>query len=216
MRSTRLPGKILADLNGQPVLRRVIDRVLQIPSIGLVVVATSTDPVDDIVASRCEEWKIACYRGNHEDVLDRFYRAAALHRLTAVVRITADCPLLDPGVVERVVQDFLNSGADYASNVHPPTYPDGLDCEIMRIEALEAAWDEAAATFDREHVTPFIWRQPERFRCVNVESTANMSHMRWTVDTAEDLDHIRRLYRIQSDYRSILSSASQAESPQGR
>lgn len=207
MGSTRLPGKVLMDLGGKPVLRHVLERVAAVPSIRRIVVATSREPQDDIIDRTCEEWGYPCYRGSEQDVLDRFYRAAALSQLTAVVRITADCPLLDPMVTERVVQQFLRSGADYASNVHPPTFPDGLDCEVIKIDALEEAWDEAGDSFSREHVTPFVWKQPDRYRMVNVESTGNYSDLRWTVDTREDLEQARQLYAQSSglmDYRVLL------------
>lgn len=208
MGATRLPGKVLADLgDGTTVLRSVLDRVWAVPSIRRVVVATSREPRDDAIVDKCTEWGVPCYRGSERDVLDRFYRAAALEQLSAVVRITADCPLLDPGVVEQVVRRFVQSGADYASNVHPPTFPDGLDCEVVRIEALEAAWDEAQDAFSREHVMPYIWKQPERFVLVNVESTGQYAHLRWTLDTAEDLEHIRRLYRQRkTDYRELIKA----------
>lgn len=203
--SKRLPGKVLMDLGGQPVLRRVLDRVALVPSIHKIVVATSTMPEDDLIVSYCEKWGVSCYRGSEDDVLDRFFRSAALYQFHAVVRITGDCPLLDPAVVEKVLREFLRSGADYGSNVFPVrTYPDGLDCEIMTMEALQRAWDEAAEPFDREHVTPYIWRQPEEFKLVTVSSTADMSHLRWTLDTAQDLQNIRDLYARQTDYRLVL------------
>lgn len=215
MGSTRLPGKVLMDLGGQPVLWHVIQRAAKVPELQKVVVATSKEPQDDIIAQRCKEWHVPCYRGDEQDVLDRYWRAAALHCLHVVVRITADCPLLDPSVVSQVIQRFLTARCDYASNVHPPTYPDGLDCEVMTIEALEAAWAETGAgtPFEREHVTPYIWRNggssegAQQFFTANISSTGDYAHLRWTVDTPEDLERVRILLGRQggiTDYRKLL------------
>lgn len=194
MGSTRLPGKVLMDLHGQPVLRRVLDRVAMVPDIEVIAVATSVNPLDNAIAEKCTEWDIPCYRGSEDDVLDRFYRAAALLELTTVVRITADCPLHDPAVITQVIQHYRDTGADYCSNVQPPTFPDGLDTEVVSITALEQAWDEAADPFEREHVMPYIRRRPDRFRITNMQAPANYSHLRWTLDTAEDLAFIRSFY----------------------
>jgi len=208
MGSTRLPGKVLMDLGGKPVLRHVIDRVKLVPEIERIVVATSREQKDDAIAAKCREWGVRVYRGDETDVLDRYFKAAALHLLTVVVRITADCPLLDPTVVSRVIQEFQAAGCEYASNVHPPSYPDGLDCEVMSIAALQTAWDEAGSKFDREHVTPYLWHAPGRFGAVNVSSTGDTSSLRWTLDTPADLDLIRALHQSvqpgHTDYRELL------------
>lgn len=207
MGSTRLPGKVLMDIGGKPALLHVIERVTRVTSVKVVVVATSREPQDDAIADACAKWNVACYRGSEQDVLDRFYRAAALSNLSAVVRITADCPLLDPAVVEQVIQKFYDTHADYCSNVQPPTFPDGLDCEVVRMEALEAAWDEAAEQVEREHVMPYIYRHPDRFRVANLSSTGDHSALRWTLDTQADLEHIRRLYKPDVyDYRLLLQA----------
>lgn len=208
MGSSRLPGKVLMPIGNATMLQRVIERVAQVSQIARYTVATSRQSNDDILAVRCAIWRVQCYRGSHLDVLDRYYRAAALMGLSAVVRITADCPLLDPAVVSEVIRTFIVTGADYASNVHPASFPDGLDCEVIRMTALEQAWDEAREQFDREHVTPYIWRQPERFRIVNVSREPNLSHLRWTVDTNEDLMRVRELYSRyplgSTDYTALL------------
>lgn len=208
MGSTRLPGKVLMDLAGKPVLRHVIDRVKLVPEIERIVVATSREQKDDVIAAKCREWGARVYRGDEKDVLDRYFKAAALHLMTVVVRITADCPLLDPAVVSKVIQEFKASGCDYASNVHPPSYPDGLDCEVMSITALQTAWDEAGSPFHREHVTPYLWQDSGRFGAVNVSSTGDTSSLRWTLDTPEDLEIIRELQKKippgHTDYRELL------------
>lgn len=203
----------MADLHGQPVLWHVIQRARKVLELERVIVATSKEPQDDVIEKRCKEWSVPCYRGDEKDVLDRYYRAAALQGLKVVVRITADCPLIDPMVVSQVIRQFLQARCDYASNVHPPTYPDGLDCEVMTIEALEVAWEETGASmpFDREHVTPYIWRNggssDSRFFMTNVSSTGNYANLRWTVDTADDLERVRILLGRQggvTDYRKLL------------
>lgn len=209
MGSTRLPGKVLMALHGKPMLAHVLERAGAVPGIDTVIVATTVHDRDNPIAEFCRRWQVPCYRGSEDDVLDRYYRASVLDRLQAVIRITADCPLLDPAVVERVVAEFLVSGADYCSNVHPPTYPDGLDVEVMRIEALERAWCEAADPFEREHVTPYIWRRPfavdeSGFTMSNVADAHDRSALRWTVDTAADLEHVRQLLLRSYDYRKLL------------
>lgn len=213
MGSTRLPGKVLMDLHGRPVLAHVLDRSRAIRGVDTVIIATTVEAQDDPIAEMCKRWRVPCYRGNETDVLDRYYRAAALHQLTVVARITSDCPLLDPAVVQLVLEEFVHSGPDYCSNVHPCTYPDGLDVEVMSIEALERAWCEAADPFEREHVTPYIWRRPigpehlDGFRLRNVPGKTDHSALRWTVDTSEDLDNVRALMHRQgtsTDYRKLL------------
>lgn len=209
MGSTRLPGKVLMDLHGKPVLGHVLERAMAVTGIDTVMVATTVHDRDNPIVEYCRRWQVPCYRGSEDDVLDRYYRASVLDRLQVVIRITADCPLLDPRVVERVLAEFVSSGADYCSNVHPPTYPDGLDVEIMRIEALERAWCEAADPFEREHVTPYIWRRSittdeHGFILHNVAADMDLSALRWTVDTHADLEQVRQLLVCSYDYRKLL------------
>lgn len=214
MGSTRLPGKVMMDIGGQPMLGRVIERVRQAPGIDTVLVATSTAPADQAVAEHCAATGVPCFAGSEHDVLDRFYRAAQLHGLTAIVRITADCPLLDPEVVGQVAA-LLDGGYDYAANVHPPTFPDGLDAEAFSMAALAAAWRDATLPSDREHVTPFIWRHPGRFPSRNLAAPADYSHLRWTVDDARDLAFVRTIYRrlgSRAHWREVLQLL--AESPE--
>ena len=160
--STRLPGKTLADIGGRPMLAHVVERVRATPGIDEVVIATTTRPADDPLVDWASRAGLACARGSEEDVLDRFRTALARHPADAIVRVTPDCPLLDPDVAGRVVATWRDAGGalDYVSNVHPPTFPDGLDTEVISRRALLAAWTEATDPADREHVTPFVWRQP--------------------------------------------------------
>lgn len=196
MGSTRLPGKVMRAIGDAPMLKRVIERVSRVPELHEILVATSDLPDDDIISTRCAVWDIGCYRGSHLDVLDRYYRAAVRMELSVVVRITADCPLLDPDIVSKIIQHFIYTNSDYASNVHPATFPDGLDCEVIKMDALEIAWDEATNEYDREHVTSYIWKSPERFHLENVTRVPDLSHLRWTVDTQEDLDRVRHLFAL--------------------
>src|SRR5215470_15506655 len=156
MGSTRLPGKVLLDIAGQPMLGRVISRVCRAKTIEQIVVATSTAAADDAVSAFCAERGIVCFRGSETDVLDRYYQAARLVQAKTIVRITADCPLLDPEVIDLTVSRFLEGGWDYISNVNPPTFPDGLDTEVFSFAALERAWREATSVTHREHVTPYL------------------------------------------------------------
>lgn len=195
MASSRLPDKILKDIDGKPMLAWVVDQASKARRIDQVVVATTTDESDDAVEAFCQARGIACYRGSLLDVLDRFYQAARLFHADTVVRFTADCPLLDPQLVDEVLNQFFNSGADFAANRLPPpftrTYPIGLDTEVASFAALERAWNEASAKHDREHVMPYLYEEEGRFKVVRVEYAQNYGWMRWTVDTAADLELIR-------------------------
>ena len=195
MGSSRLPGKVMADLAGRPALAHVVARARTIPGVERVIVATTTAARDDVIAGLCEGLGVAVFRGSDPDVLDRYYRAARHHGLRAVVRVTADCPLLDPTVSGLVVARFRSGDVDYASNVHPPTYPDGLDTEVFTVEALERAWREARLPAEREHVTSYFYTHPELFRCANVAHAQDLSHHRWTVDEPRDLELVRALCR---------------------
>ena len=191
MRSSRLPGKVLRRLNGKPVLDWVIDRAALARRLDRIVLATSDDPADDILAAHARARGIAVERGSERDVLDRFAKAAAAQKADVVVRITADCPLIDPALIDAVIECRARSGADYASNIAPPTYPDGLDVEVFTAAALHRAATEATEPFDREHVTPYLRRDP--FTQANITHDEDLSGLRWTVDEAADLETVERL-----------------------
>ena len=203
MGSTRLPGKSLADIEGRPMLWHVIERVKRASLVDRVMVATSTNPMDDAIEAMCRERGILCYRGSEHDVLDRFYVAARAEKAMQVVRITADCPLIDPEVIDRVVRRFQRGDLDYASNTMVRSYPDGLDTEVFSFSALEKAWHEATKTSEREHVTPYL--RAEKFRTANVEndSASLYQHYRWTVDETKDLEFIRTVYRALGEKRNF-------------
>jgi spore coat polysaccharide biosynthesis protein SpsF len=196
MGSSRLPGKTLADIGGRPMLGHLVDRARLIPGVEQVVIATTELPADEAILNFAATEGLPVSVGSEQDVLDRIYRAASRFGVSVIVRVTPDCPMLDSEVSGRVVAEFrrLDGRIDYVSNVHPPTFPDGLDTEVFSREALEIAWREARLTSDREHVTPFIWRQPERFRLGNVANAEDLSSQRWTVDTAADLAFARAVF----------------------
>ena len=194
MASTRLPGKVMADVVGKPLLYHVVKRAQQARTLGLVAVATTDRPADDRIAQYCAEIGVPCFRGNEEDVLDRYYHAAKHFGATVIVRLTADCPFLDPVIVDKVVRVFASGAYDFVSNTHPPTYPDGLDTEVFRWEALERSWREARLRSEREHVTAYMWKHPELFRLANVENDVDLSALRWTVDEPQVLEFVRRAY----------------------
>jgi spore coat polysaccharide biosynthesis protein SpsF len=197
--STRLPNKIMMPLAGRPLLQRMLERVQAAATPFDLVVATTSEPEDDAVRTLCHSLRVDCFSGHPTDLLDRHYRAAAERNADVVVKIPSDCPLIDPAVIDRVLGFFLlhQSNYDYVSNLHPATYPDGNDVEVMTMETLAAAWREATRDFEREHTTPFIWERPDRFRLANVvwETGLNysMSH-RWTIDYPEDYTFIARVY----------------------
>jgi spore coat polysaccharide biosynthesis protein SpsF len=207
MSSSRLPGKILMEVGGQPMLAQVVERVRMARSVDEVIVATTTDPSDDPVAEWCARHNVPCERGSLFDVLDRYYQAAKVHHADVVVRITADCPLVDPWLIDQVVQAYYESKADFAANRLPPpwkrTYPIGLDVEVCSFAALERAWIEAKGPHQREHVMPYLYDTPGRFHIHVVNAEADYGSLRWTVDTPEDLQAIRELYRLLGSRRDF-------------
>lgn len=194
MASTRLPGKVLADIAGRPMLHWVVSRVRRAQSLDVVGVATSDGEADDVLVSFCKGSGFPVFRGSEDDVLDRYYKAASHFEADVVVRLTADCPLLDPAVIDKVVLEFRKGTYDYVSNTIEPSFPDGLDTEVFSRETLGRAWRDARLKSEREHVTPYIWKNPGLFRLGNVKNAANFFGLRWTVDEPEDLEFARRVY----------------------
>ena len=200
MGSTRLPGKILKDIGGETMLARVVRRTQRARALSQVVVATTKSPADDVVVSECERLGVAVFRGAEQDVLDRYYWAAQAHQAEALVRVTSDCPLIDPSVVDQVVDAFLNVGPDYTSNTLERTYPRGLDTEVIAAAALARGWREARKPYQRVHVTPYFYENPNLFRLLSVRAEADYSGYRLTVDTPEDLNFAQRVYeRLDKD-----------------
>ena len=197
MTSSRLPGKILMDVAGRPMLARQIERLRMCRSCDRLVVATTTNPTDDPVAKLAEDLNVSLFRGSEHDVLARYLGAVRAFDAEVVVRLTADCPLIDPQIADRVVDALLVSegGCDYASNVVRRTYPRGLDTEVLHRDTLERLTRLAVSQPAREHVTYFITTErPDLFVVRGVEDVSDNSDLRWTVDTAEDLGAIRLIY----------------------
>ncbi len=193
--SSRLPGKVLAPILGQPMLMRQIERLRRAQTIDRLVVATSDDASDDALAQLCAELGVGCHRGSLNDVLARFHGACGeFGPARHIVRLTGDCPLIDPAIVDLVIRHHLASGADYTTNAVQPTWPDGQDVEVMRAEALQRAFVEGVLPSEREHVTPYIHKHPERFRIEHVKGDQDLSALRWTVDEAADLAMVREVY----------------------
>lgn len=194
MTSSRLPGKVMKPILGMPMIGRQVERLNRCDSLDRLVVATSKDPSDDVLAAYCEGLGVRVFRGSLDDVLGRFAGAAVANGAAHVVRLTADCPLADPQVIDACVWRHIETGADYTSNTLERSYPDGLDVEVMTIDALRTMHREAKDPYEREHVTPFLYRHPERFRIAQLAQAATLSDRRWTVDTAEDFEFVSRVY----------------------
>jgi len=197
MGSTRLPGKVLKELLGKPMLTRVINRSQRSKLVDEVVVATTINPMDESIVELCEKEGYRYYRGSEVDVLDRYYRAALKYKGDVIVRLCSDDPLIDSEIIDMVVDEFLSHypEADYVSNTFPSCgFPVGLYAEAISFSALGRAWREDNNPVWREHVTPYIYRHPEQFKLYSVKSEVDYSHMRWTVDTPEDLTFVRKIY----------------------
>lgn len=192
--STRFPNKVFADINGKPLLWHVVNRVSYAKSIDKVVIATTTNAKDDQIEKWCKENRIACFRGSEEDVLNRYYCASVLFPSDVVVRITADDPFKEPAVIDAVVSKLINEGYDHVTNNFPPTWPEGLDCEAFRFSALETSEKSTHDKFEREHVTQYIYHNPDKFRIGNVESEKNLSNLRWTIDKEADYNMVKAIY----------------------
>jgi spore coat polysaccharide biosynthesis protein SpsF len=197
--STRLPGKVLLPLGGRPMLGGMLERLAAGRRPDAIVVATTTDPADDAIAALAGAAGFACYRGHPTDLLDRHYQAARLALADVVLKVPSDCPLIDPAVVDRVLDAHAaaDGRVDYTSNLHPESYPDGSDVEVMSMDALATAWREAAQPHEREHTTSFLWDQPQRFTLQNVawETGRDVSRShRIVVDYEEDLAVVQAVH----------------------
>jgi spore coat polysaccharide biosynthesis protein SpsF len=211
--STRLPGKVLQEIDGRPMLRFMLDRLAPI-DVDHRVVATSELERDNAVAeiARAAGWSVV--RGSEGDVLSRFVTALDAHPAAHVVRLTADCPLSDPALVEHVIARHVDRGNDYTANVFPRTYPKGLDVEVVRAEVVRLAAREATDAAEREHVTPFVYRRPDCFRLGSVRNEIALGDERWTVDTVDDLESVRALVMRMGDDRFSWEDAFKVVGPQ--
>lgn len=206
MTSTRLPGKVLKTVLGKTLLEHQVERLQRVPHADGLVMATTVNETDQPIVDLCETLNIPVFRGSETDVLSRYYEAGRLYEADVVVRVTSDCPLIDPAVVNEVIGFYLAhpDEYDYVSNTLDRTYPRGLDTEVFPFSLLEQAHREATQPEEREHVTPFIYRHPERFRLHQIKQSPSHAEERWTVDTAEDFELVRRilevLYPTQPDF----------------
>ena len=192
MGSTRLPGKVLLPIHGRPLLDRLLDRLELVASPHTTIVATTTLREDDNIERLCSARGVSVFRGSADDVLDRYQGAAAHCGATQVARVTGDCPIIDPRIVDRVIELF-RTGCDYASNTLERTFPRGLDVEVFTRRALDEAAAEAREPYEREHVTPFLYRRPERFKLCNLANERDEGAERWTVDTREDFELVSKI-----------------------
>lgn len=197
MTSTRLPGKILKQVLGKPLIEYQIERLQRVKLVDEIVIATTTNQTDEPIVELCNRLSVPYFRGSEQDVLERYYQATTAHQADVVVRVTSDCPLIDPEVIDKVIDYYLQNQShyDYVSNSLQRTYPRGMDTEVFSGSVLQQAFWEATAQPDREHVTPFIYRQPDRYRLGHVTYSKDCSHHRWTVDTPEDFDLIQKMLK---------------------
>lgn len=204
MTSSRLPGKVLKPVLGKPLLAYQIERLQRVKLADEIVIATTTNHSDEPIVELCNSLSVAYFRGSETDVLARYYQAARIHKADVVVRVTSDCPLIDPDVISSAIAYYLQKPDalkkpgfyDYVSNCLERSYPRGMDTEVFSFSVLQEAFLEATAQPDREHVTPFIYRQPERYRLGSMVYAEDCSHHRWTVDTPEDFDLIEKILTI--------------------
>lgn len=197
MGSSRLPNKVMLEICEKPVLWHVVNRTNKSNKIDKIVVATSEDGSNDVIRAYCAQNDIECFSGSENDVLDRYYKALKhidIEDDDLVVRITADCPLIDPVVIDEVIERHIDTNSDYTSNCIEPTFPDGLDCEVFKASVLKRAWKEAKLKSEREHVTPYIRNHPEIFRIESYKGDKDLSDLRWTLDEEEDFQLIKEIY----------------------
>jgi spore coat polysaccharide biosynthesis protein SpsF len=211
MGSTRFPGKVLSELCGLPMLSVLLHRVRKTDGIDEVVVATTTSYTDDILVEWLTKNNVSFFRGSEEDVLSRYWQCARAHNADLIIRITADDPLKDPKIIARGIAEFKGEKKlDYVSNTINPSYPEGLDVEIFSFSALDKAYKEASLPSEREHVTPYIWKHPEKFALHSFEMHRDLSNWRWTVDKPEDLLFLKTVLSyfgddIDTSYEDIIN-----------
>jgi len=195
MGSNRLPGKVMLDISGKPMLWHVINRVKHAKNIDNIVVATTNLTEDEQIIQLTDAIGVYHCAGSENDVLDRYYQAALKYGGDVIVRVTADCPLIDPDIIDNAIEFFLTHEYDFIGNTIKPTFPDGLDTWIFSFDALKLAWEQASLASDREHVTTYIINNPNLFKIKNYKNSADLSKMRWTVDEDPDLEFVRKVYK---------------------
>ncbi|MFC1546674.1 cytidylyltransferase domain-containing protein [bacterium] len=192
--SSRLPGKVMLKFCEKPVLQHVVNRVSTVEMLDKVIVATTKEKEDIKIKEWCDKNNVSVYQGSSNDVLDRYYKTACLFNAENIIRITADCPVIDPKVLEKIIKMHISNKADYTANTLTNTYPDGQDVEILSFSALKKAWEQAKLTSEREHVTPYIRKHADIFNIISVTNDINLGSKRWTLDNKEDYDFLNLLY----------------------
>ena len=195
MGSTRLPGKVLKKLNGITVLESLLNQLNYSKLLNDKIIATTSNSEDDVIFNFCKSKEIKCYRGSQDDVLDRYYNCAKKFSINTIIRITSDCPLMDPQVVDDVIDFYLKNSYDYVNNFYKRTYPYGNDVEIFSLKVLEKVWEKATKPSEREHVTPYIYNNPDEFSLGWIENKENLSEFHWTIDRKEDLIFVQNIFK---------------------
>ena len=194
MNSTRLPGKVLMNIDGKfPAIYYTIEQLKNSKLLEKIVISTSNNQEDNDIEKFCRKYNIKCFRGSLENVLDRYYQCAKEFGITTIVRIPADKPLIDPEIVDEVIQKFKENSFDCVTNFQPSTVPSGTEVEIFSFSALETAWKNASSAFDKEHVTPYIYKNKKQFKIFNVVNKEDLSNFRWALDYKEDLELIKKI-----------------------
>lgn len=194
--STRLPGKTLMTIEGDSLIGHLVRRVKESKYVNNIIIATTTKEKDNAIVNFAKNNDLKFYRGSEGDVLDRFYKAAIEYDVETIVRVTPDCPLLDPKIMDSVISQYIDGNYDFVCNTMPPTYPDGLDTEVFSFKTLERAWNEAKKSSEREHVTSYIYNHPAFFKIYNCVNDIDYSGMRWVVDEEADYKYISEVYKM--------------------
>ena len=193
--STRLPKKVLKKIEGKTILEHMINRVKAAKNLDDIVVATTVKKEDLQIVKLCAKLGISVFCGSEDDVLDRYYQAARLFKAEHIVRITSDCPLIDPKIIDDVIDLYFKENTDYATNTMPETFPDGEDVEVFSFNALKIAWENAKLSSEREHITPYIRSNPDIFKIANLKYEYNLNDKRWTLDEPKDFEFIKIIYK---------------------
>lgn len=204
MGSTRLPGKVLKQLNGKPLLANIISRIEKCKKIDQVMVATTTNPNDDKLVDWCLKNQIKCFRGDENNVLKRYYDAATFIHADIVVRITADDPFKDPQIIDAVVDQLQTNQLDFSFNNCPPSFPEGLDTEVFTYSAIKRAYESQTTDFEKEHVTQYFYHNPKDFKMKNYSYNKDISYLRLTVDSEEDFLLAKKIYKVLSPHGEMF------------
>ena len=202
--STRLPEKVFALIDGKPLIWHVVMRLKQAKKVDEIIIATTDNARDDVIETWCRENNVLCFRGNEDDVLNRYYEASRHFPSDVVVRITADDPFKEPKVIDEVIDTLLDGDYDLVTNNFPPSFPEGLDCEAFYFKVLEEMEKKSEDSFEREHVTQYVYRNPDKYKIGNVACEKQLSHYRWTIDNIEDLQMVNAIYEKRHGQGTLL------------